>query len=291
MILLGFFCSRSFVSLAEVLLLSAMQNSFSDISCDIVIPYHAPAFQWVFTSVDSVLNQQNANCVIHIVGDAVDQKMHQEIIDRYRDAPDVYFYRNEDSLGPFRSLHKVFHAFKTPYSAFQASDDISLPHRIHYSVSALRKNSCEVFTAGIENFIDWKSSDSEVLQKEIQAAGRIQVPGPVAKNSPSGRVISGTMVIKNSTFLRLNGYADWFCGADTEFAERAYRSGASVCSSDIVVLLRRMHIESLYHGKSHGLHTDIRKAYKRQQLERFALFEGDFDPRAFGSLDKYLTSV
>lgn len=260
-------------------------------SCDVVIPYHRVPVRWVIDAIDSILNQQNADCVLHVVGDAVDEDMHRTIKGAFLGAPDVHFHMNTDAIGPFRSFHKAFHDFRTPYSAFQASDDISLPHRIHHSISLLRKQHCEIYSAAYENFLDWTSADDEFLKERIGHTGSIDLSGAIHGCSPSGKLNSGAMVMSNEMFLRLNGFADWFTSADTEFAERARRAGVPIVISDSIVLLRRMHTSSLYHGEEHGHHSAERNHYNAEMIERYERFVPGFDPRPFGSLDKYLKEL
>lgn len=256
-------------------------------ACDVVIPYHPPAVQWVFAAVESILNQQAVRCVTHVLGDDVAMDVHRDLMSKFEGAPDIIFYHNPEAIGPFRSYHKAFSNFKTDFSGFQASDDIAMPHRFHHSIECLERTGCEIFTAAMENFVDWRSHDKDFLRERVRKMGMPEVSGVIEMGSPGGKMISGTMTVRNDTFKRLNGFADWLFGADAEFAERARKAGASVYVSDSVVLLRRMHDHSLFHNKNHGYKTPKRIDRSNEIQRRYALFEKEFDPAAFGSLHKY----
>ncbi len=61
------------------------------VTCDVVIPYHTPALPYVHAAIDSILNQQNARCIIHVIADAVDTEHDQRIRQMYKDAPNLRF--------------------------------------------------------------------------------------------------------------------------------------------------------------------------------------------------------
>ncbi|MBT5149504.1 MAG: glycosyltransferase [Candidatus Peribacter sp.] len=265
-----------------------MQGEHS-VSCDVVIAYHEPAIPYLATAIDSILNQQDAQCYIHLVADAVPEEKAEAIRQMYVDAPNMFFYRNEETLGPYRSFHSVFDSLKTDYIAVQDSDDIALPHRIWHSVTALQKSQCKIFGGAMENFIDWRSNDSQSPNSYLEEQGQIARSGIQEDYCPSGRVNNPTMVVAKSAFEELNGFADWYCGADNEFVERAHQAGVPVHFSDAVVVLRRLHKNSMVQNEDTGMHTNFQEKSARRLRDRYLQFTEGFDPKPFGSLRKELS--
>jgi|GEM_PF-5059008 len=259
-----------------------------NISCDIVISYHPATLQWVSAAIDSALNQQHANCFVHVIADAVPHEDDLCIRDKFKDAENISFYRNEQSLGPYHSLHSIFRYLKTDYIAIQDSDDISLPHRIWFSITELHNHNCAIFGGTMENFLDWRTRTDDLPKTKQCTAGVVVKSGFVSESYPHGWLINATMVLKKDTFMELNGFTDMFRGADAEFIERASCAGIAMHISDAVVILRRIHTSSLTSDKKIGLDTAYAQLQKKHLLQTYQRFVPGFDPKEFGCLDKWL---
>jgi hypothetical protein len=259
----------------------------SPITCDVVLPYHNAALPYVAASIDSILNQQNARCIIHAIADAVSKEDEDIIKSLYRDASNIRFYRNETSIGQYQSVHKVFHKLESKYIAIQDSDDISLPHRLWHSVTEMQKHNADIFGASMENFIDWRSNGYAKADWYIENQGIISESGIKANYCPSGRVNNPTMVLTKQSFLKLNGFTDWRYSADNEFVERAHRAGMSFHYSPSVVVLRRIHKESIGQHPKTGFHTETQKKASQQLLARYEELESETDMAQFGSMNAF----
>jgi len=258
-------------------------------ACDVALAYHPATLRWVSTAIDSILNQQNADCILHVIADAVPQEEDNRIRSYFSDAPNIFFYRNENVIGPYQSLHTVFKHFKTDYIAIQDSDDISLPHRIWHSVTALQEHNAEIFGGAMENFIDWRSLITESIDHYLLRHSVIEHSGMETSLNPVGTINHPTMVIKYSTFKNLNGYEKWFSYADWDLIERAVRFGIPIHASPTIVTLRRLHKDSLCQNKQTGLGSDYHKKKMAERAKRHENLSGQtMCHNKFGSLNKYL---
>ncbi len=170
----------------------------------------------------------------------------------------------------------------------QDSDDISLPHRIWHSVTSLQRTQCDIFAGVMENFVDWRSKGSENIDWYLEKQGRIALSGVQKDYCPSGRINNPTMVVTKSAFKQLNGFTNWRHGADDEFAERAQRAGVKVHCCPSVVVLRRVHKDSICQNTETGIRSETQQKAAQQLRERYAQFFPDFDPAQFGSLQEWL---
>ena len=255
--------------------------------CDVLLPYHTAAIPYVTTAIDSVLNQQNVRCNIHVIADGVSETQADGIRQQYVDAPSVYFYRNNISIGQYQSIHRVFHKLRTDYIAIQDSDDISLPHRIWHSVTAMQEHDCDIFGASIENFVDWRSQGYAKSDWYMENQGVIAESGIKEDYCPSGRIINPTMVVTKQAFAALNGFTDWRYSADNEFIERAHRAGMSFHVSPSVVVLRRIHKGSIGQDAKTGFHTETQKEAAKALFKRYAEMIPGEDMAQFGSLKEF----
>lgn len=255
-------------------------------SCDVIIPYHEPTVRWLPMTIDSILNQQHAECIVHLIADAIDPSLDEGILREYEHLPQVRMYRNTERLGPYQSLHAIFSHLETDYIAIQDSDDIALPHRIWHSVTSMREHDADIFGGAQENFIDWQSRENPDLKQYVDWHGNIMFSGVHVRGTPSGRVNNPTMVVKKSCFEELNGFSCWLTGCDTEFIERAHRAGAKVHVSDAVVLLRRKHGSSFASSVDYGNGSDVSERIFKQRNLHYNEFTPGFDPKLFGSLHK-----
>ncbi len=258
--------------------------------CDVVIPYHEPNFPFVFAAIDSVLQQQDATCVVHVVADGVDEKMYAAVQTLYRDISNIHFYHNKKSIGPYQSLHTIFHALETQYIAIQDSDDIALPHRINYSINAMKTQNASIGGFAARHILDTESAEDTKLLTLMEDEP-VAFSGIINDAYPYGRVLNCTMVVSKSVFFSLNGFAEWFCGCDAEFVARAQKAGVGIATDSEVVLLRRLHSDSISTNRSTGMGTSYRENILKEMHRRFHKFTPGFNPRQYGCLDTYLSPV
>lgn len=272
------------------------------IACDITMPYDESNLKWLPESINSMLNQNNANCILHLVNDGFDLSVDQHIRDQYGHLPNVRFYRNDRVYGPYLTVNRLVDFLETDFFAVQDSDDISTPNRIWRAVTTLQETGADVFAASMEQFIDHESEDAvEYIGTSGQtysldqhlARTPFHVSGAYWKTTPLGCIINGTMVIRKSVFEKLNGFADMVCTADCEFATRLVSAGYQMHVSDQIAGLRRLHACSLSHRREFNVLSDERqKVYDmlEKRYKQVYLSDEPFDPWQYGSLDSYRTA-
>lgn len=234
-------------------------------------------------SVESILNQVGATCIIHLIADGFDDP--DDPAWKYADLPNVRWYRNSESIGPYRSTNRIADRFETPYLAIQDSDDIALPHRIEYSIQFLREKRAEMMGAAMRQFTSYESRDRASVERV-----RSQ---PVLKSgwyrwevSPDGVVINGARVMTVDLFHRVNGFASYETTADLEFTTRCLRAKVPVSISEEVVALRRVHGQSLSHnGRAKGIGSASRERCYQQIKASYERMTAGFDPGQFGGID------
>jgi hypothetical protein len=255
------------------------------ITCDVVIPYCPTNLRWLAASVESILNQVDAACVVHLIADGFDDP--DDPARKFADLPNVRWYRNAESIGPYRSVNRIADRLETPYLAIQDSDDVALPHRIAFSIEQLRAHRAEMFGAAMRQFTSYESRDrasvERVKQQRIHRSGRHEWDV-----SPNGVIVNGTRALTVELFRRMNGFAPYIMSADCEFTTRCLRAGVPVVTSEEIVALRRVHGTSLSHGKENGIGSRTRDTCHQQMKASYRLMVPGFDPRRFGSLDAEL---
>lgn len=248
--------------------------------CDVVIPYCQTNLQWLKTSVESILNQAGSECIVHLIADGFDLPDDPAL--EYAHNSRVRLYRNKTTIGPYRSLNRIFDRLETPYIAVQDSDDIAMPHRIAHSIEALKNG--EIYGGAMRQFVSHENRDEESLRR-LKAT-------PIHKSGhnkwrlcPEGNVINGTLVMRKDAYQRLNGFAPLMGSADLELATRAHRAGCKVITDDEIVGLRRLHSASLSHGPTHGDKTASRKAAHEKIKQSYEAMVPGCDFKKFGSLN------
>jgi hypothetical protein len=122
----------------------------------------------------------------------------------------------------------------------------------------------------------------------VQGRPVIASGGP-SEASPLGHVVNATMICRRSTFERLNGFADFRCGADSEFVARAHLAGVRFFFDEAVVGLRRVHDLSLSRCSEFAIGTEhVRQVHAQIARLRKQVCAGGpaVDLRAFGPLDR-----
>jgi glycosyltransferase involved in cell wall biosynthesis len=256
------------------------------VTCDVVIPFEDSSPDWLSGSVESILNQNYAQPIIHLVADGQTNKsVIQHALHEFVH-PNIRIYQSRTKLGPHRLTNCLFDFFETDFLCIQDSDDIATPNRIWRSVSVLQATKSDIFGAVMEQFIDYRHQ-SEGTQEQLRVFPYF-VTGTKWHNIPDGSIIHGSMTLTCGFFEEINGYADLDATGDCELVSRAWAANANVYLSEQVVALRRLRSDSLSHGTSQERLQEI----DAQILAAIKSFpEDDFDPFEYGSLDTYRSAL
>lgn len=248
--------------------------------CDVVLPF-CNALSYLEEALESVLAQRDARCLIHVVDDASTDDT-TALRAKYKEHSDVFWYRHEHNVGPYRSLHAIFASLTCEFFAIQDADDISEPDRIAFSIAQLNAGHADIFAASAVTFGDDPDDCGHTLVSAL----------PVHDEE---RLVNGTMVARRSFFQEINGFADFYCGGDTEFGVRAMYAGARFCLTDRVVSRVRRHPQSLTRRPQTGMQlkeseprwfSHYRLAVWAEVERRRKLFAaGEKNFRQFGCLD------
>lgn len=248
--------------------------------CDVVIPYHRQNLCWLRSSIESILNQVNVDCVVHLVADGFSDVSDPAL--EFADHPLVRWYRNDTCIGPYRTLHRIFSRLETSYIALQDSDDIALPHRLETSFKSMRRQNAEIFCAAMRQFVSFEDRNDTSLKRQRREP--VLYPGQISKLTPNGRIINGTLLIAAAAFHRLNGFLAIHGGADLEFSTRSKRAGLKIVMSKEVLGLRRLHSGSLSRSVMHGTASAEREKHNASIILSYCEMTPGFDPRRFGGL-------
>lgn len=236
-------------------------------SCDVILPYSQPNYQYLEDSIKSVLNQNFVETTIHLINDGVE---HDPIGEKYSSLGNVRYYENTDRpAGPYVTYNRLFDYLEHDLIANQDSDDISLPMRLYRSILLIQQGF-DIVGGSMEQFVTYDDS-SERMQRALSAKP-YHYSGKVYAASPSGTVVNSTMVMRRKVYEDCNGMAPWIAGADSEFYERAIQAGYKAAALQDIVALRRLHDPSLSNdqvtsGHGSGLRDQI-KRWTAESIER-----------------------
>lgn len=265
-------------------------------ACDVVLPFRDD-FEYVRSAMQSLLAQQEADIVIHLIDDASIENA-ASVLEEWEHQPNVRVYRNRKNIGPFASFNNVSEFFETEYAAVQDADDLSEPDRIFDSCNTLRLAGADLF--GGATILFGNESIQERLATEIahsESSGecrRIRSSVYPGRESDHCFLLNPTLVIRTETFRRLGGYADFGerlrnrTGIDTEFQLRALYAGCSFAISRKPVVRYRCHHSSATQHAATGMGTAPNREATAERMRRLDIFRRTaFDPRIFGALHAY----
>ena len=272
------------------------------VACDVALPFHGH-LDYVQVAVQSLLEQEGAELVIHLIDDASPQDT-EPFLRYWQTHPRLRIYRNERNLGQFVSFNNIFPYLETSFVAVQDADDISFPQRIHRAGNALRLADAHIFGARLRQFGDqWAKPLTGISTPTVkgEAHWRSWLPGGDryrCSRYPAGDqgyfLENPSAVMRVSAFEMLGGFADFgelnrnLCGVDTEFYLRAYYSGLRFAMSRDVLVRYRCHPESITRKPLTRWGAPPRAWTEAECRRRAALFQqGPFDPRAFGGLQNW----
>ncbi len=264
-----------------------------NVTCDVVLPFIGK-LDFVEEALESVLNQDRADVVVHLIDDAA-TKDTGAFLSRWKDHPQIRAYRNQRNIGQFASFNNVYPFLETDLIAVQDSDDVSLPHRLHISGNALRLSDADLFGGTTITF-----GDKEIVVPDNEMA-RHRTPAPELRAShyPSPAqsryfLMNPSLMVRRSAFAELGGFADFRerlrnrTGLDTEFQIRALCAGARIVVSKDIIVKYRIHSSSATQDTISGWGTAPRNEVQQEiERRRRGYLKGIFDARSFGALNAH----
>jgi glycosyltransferase involved in cell wall biosynthesis len=265
------------------------------VACDVVLPFHG-LLDYVRESLTSVLEQDGAEVIVHLIDDASPCPT-ESFLREWARHPRVRTYRNLENIGPYSSFNNVLPFLTTGLVAVQDGDDISLPGRIHQAGNTLRLADAEIFGGRTRPF-----GALALLGPSATRAGGVKTvarapyrSSRVPPRQPLGHLLEHpTAVYRTDAFERLGGFSDFgrtdrnCCSLDTEFYLRAAYAGARFAVSNHVALLYRCHAESATQNALTGWGSVPRLWTLRECRRRAHRFQiKPFDPSAFSGLGRY----
>jgi len=266
------------------------------VACDVVLPFWGQ-LDHVRQAMESLLAQQDADLVIHLIDDATPEDT-DAFLRHWAAYPQVRTYRNVRNLSQFTSFNNVAPYFETELVAVQDGDDVSLPHRIHFAGNMLRLSGADIFGSavvihhGSEPVVEvgWNQLPADMF---IRQQGDLCIP-----HWPTPGVywflFNPSMVLRADVFRVLGGFGDFGgnvrnrTGHDIEFCLRAYHRGMRFALSQQPTVLYRQHSGQTTRSSITGFGSDAEGWTSQEARRRGELYRRTrFDPVAFGALRKY----
>lgn len=264
------------------------------VACDVVLPFHGQ-LEFVEEAIQSVLDQQHAELVIHLVDDSSPCDT-REFLRRWSAFDSrIRTYRNSENIGQFSTFNNVTAFAETDYIAVHDADDLSLQHRIAWSVETLQLADCDFFAAGVEIFGDVPNEKADGLSNSMshERPARRCSRYPVLKHV-GYFAENPTLVMRRTAFVELGGFADFGdrlanrASLDTEFQARSFLAGARWAISRKTLLRYRLHETSATQNTISGWGSPAREKANQILEERSKVFlRGRFEPKMFGSLGQH----
>lgn len=207
--------------------------------CDVFIPCHQEALEFLPESIRSILNQSSAHCIVHVAFDG-EFEGQMEIIKQF---PQVRFYYSKNKIGQFRIANELTQYCESHFFANQDADDISLPHRIWSGVSLLQKYQYNFLAANMEQFVDYRYPSEEGIEKLMK--NPYHISGKKWQTCSAGALVSGTLIGRLESFKKINGYGGLLCSADDDLGVRLHHEKEKIIFLDQIVSLRRLHSKSV----------------------------------------------
>jgi hypothetical protein len=270
--------------------------AMKELECDVVLPFHGQ-LDFVREALESVLEQEGARAVVHLVDDASPEDA-SGFLRAWKTHPQVRCYRNVRNIGQFTSFNNVLPYLETELVAIQDADDISLPSRLHHAGNLLRLSQGDVFGSACETFGETllvQPAHNDTEQTTLAPRERFVYSVYPSSGYDVGYFVHNpTVVMRAAAFASVGGFADFGgvllnrASVDTEFYIRAYYSGLRFAVSRDVELKYRCHTASATQNVLTGFGTPARMQAHLECQKRKALYRrGAFDARAFGGLENH----
>ena len=237
------------------------------VSCDILVPFNN--IRYIRETLDGLLVQNNADCVIH----AIDDCSGQNYDDFLRDYPTVRWYRNKHNIGQFMSINNILDRCETDFLAINDADDVSEPDRIWLAVTAMKLYEADIYGSQTSQFVQNDDTPEVLYYHHISVKPDDDILHPLTH---------GTMVVRKSIFEQLGGYIDFGdshqnkCGNDTEFMTRAFYSNCRFHIGQNKSVKIRLHGSSCTNYFGHK--SVARQNTVQQIMLRKGILKRNFDP-------------
>jgi glycosyltransferase involved in cell wall biosynthesis len=216
-------------------------RTFETKNVSLIIPtYGTPQYlkECIESIYNSIKNQDKIEILIGIDNCLETIEFLKELKIDYRTK--IYFF--EKNSGPYVVKNTLTKIAKSEYIIFFDSDDIMIDGMIE-SVLEYLKN-CNIIKPNFKNF-------SEVFN----------INNITKKNSNLWG--EGVFGIRKNDFLKINGFENWRCAADTDFMIRAEKFGLKIKRSDDLMFYRRLHKKGLTSAKETGFNSYLRVYYTK----------------------------
>ena len=266
------------------------------VACDVVLPFWGQ-LDHVRQALESLLAQENADLVIHLVDDGSPDDTHS-FLRYWATHPQIRTYRNLRNIGQFTTFNNLAPHFETGLVAVQDGDDISLPHRIRLAGNTMRLAGADIFGSAVVIIDDGEPRGCEGgnrLPPDINV-GPWKNVGTSAWPTPEVYwfLFNPSMVLRTDVFRLLGGFSDFGtpvrnrCGHDIEFCLRAYHRGMRFAISREPTVFYRQHPAQTTRSPVTGYGTDAESWTSQEARRRQGIYRRTrFDPIAFGALGKY----
>lgn len=270
--------------------LFAFKAPEDSVVCDIVVPFIDR--KYLYETINGLLNQNNARCIIHVIDDCSNQNI-DDLIAEY---PTVRWYRNQRNIGQFMSVNNIIDRCETDFLVINDADDISEPDRVWLAITAMELGDADIYgsqTTQFSQIDDSFMSHNHISLKPYRTQFfQIDSPDhddPIYRELPNSMhpLVHGSMVIRKSVFHKLGGYTDFGdteqnkCGNDTEFMMRAFYSGCRFHIGQSRSMRIRMHGSSCINRFDH---ESIPRRNTADKIRiRSNIFRQNFDPTLYGA--------
>jgi glycosyltransferase involved in cell wall biosynthesis len=261
------------------------------VSCDVVIPFY-DQLSFVQESVDSIVRQDGADVVLHIIDDCSRENT-EDVFKEWRKHPNVRVYRNIRNIGQFMSVNNVVQFLETDYLALLDGDDISDPRRIWDGVNLLNLTRADLFSSRIKMFGDeyeWNLTGvaRKVWMKRSDRHWNCTYPHEYGYHY----FPNTALIMTKKSFVDLGGFTDFAdvvlnkTANDTDLLYRYYYSGYGTCYSVSNLVHVRRHENSCTQNIETGWASPNRKWAHNEVERRRRQFYRDrkFNPQSFGGI-------
>jgi glycosyltransferase involved in cell wall biosynthesis len=167
-----------------------------------------------------------------------------KIKDKYKNLKIWWF---EDNVGPYVVFNTLIHKSKYDVISIFGADDIMMIDFIESNINLLKPKT--IIKSQCRNFMN--------NQNPINSDGRIYNP-------------NGVVTFYKIDFFKVNGFANWRCGADSDFIKRFSLNGIKSINSNSITYYRRIHKESLTNNNKYGMNSQYRTKIKKLIKNRIA---------------------
>ena len=263
----------------------------SNVEADVVIPFYGHV-DFVEEAVQSVIEQENADTVVHLVDDCSRDDT-TSFMKRWKTHSRVRVYRNNMNIGQFMTVNNLVPFFETNHLVFLDGDDVSVSQRVWEGINLLDLTRSDLFGSRIKMFGDeYEWSIQYVTQKSwvkrSQRHWNCTYPHEIGHHY----FPNTSLIMTKKSFVDLGGFTDFGdvtknkTANDTELLYRYFYGGYGTCYSVSGLVNVRRHTDSCTQNMETGWTTPARMwAHHEVEKRRKTFFEDrKFIPRSFGGL-------